>query len=472
MAFRGPEPWVSASLLSQRLKAGEKTLDLEFEVLSVGFNETGSYALRLSAENPLQASSGAGVQLQVNNGDPFPASSAVTDVIEQQDPGQSLTPTRNKFVFTLPKGFCKNDGHHDAQLRVEALRLDGASGRTAQRVGEAIFPIYPRPDQPRMNLDAQEHEDVYRYCGTLALLRASADPTARHCGGLAYSVAFHEHRAPRPPTLNCPPGVSQPQPVSLCPEPQLHRLQDSEDPQEPLDTSQNMESAISHLSPSNKETMVVTLHGAINLPTCKDGSEPWPYVIVKTTSEDSQSQNSKAVTSVTSEPTRAPIWGDTVKVEIEAEDAGREDVVLKVVDNKKKEELLSYQIPIKYLRVFHPYHFELVKPTPSGKSDEAISKTQLFATVVRKGSFIPRYIGCKHTALEVFLRGVNEPLANNTSPMVVIARVVPNYKEFKFSQVNQDPASLGLPITHLSFPISSVMNFDVPRVNQNGCPQV
>lgn len=36
------------------------------------------------------------------------------------------------------------------------------------------------------------------------------------------------------------------------------------------------------------------------------------------------------------------------------------DVVLKVVDNKKKEELLSYQIPIKYLRVFHPYHFELV----------------------------------------------------------------------------------------------------------------
>uniref|UniRef100_G3TQ07 Coiled-coil domain containing 33 n=1 Tax=Loxodonta africana TaxID=9785 RepID=G3TQ07_LOXAF len=461
MAFRGPEPWVSASLLSQ-LKAGEKTLDLEFEVLSVGFNETGRYALRLSAENPLQASSGAGVQLQVNNGDPFPASSAVTDVIEQQDPGQSLTPTRNKFVFTLPKGFCKNDGHHDAQLRVEALRLDGASGRTAQRVGEAIFPIYPRPDQPRMNLDAQEHEDVYRYCGTLALLRASADPTARHCGGLAYSVAFHEHRAPRPPTLNCPPGVSQPQPVSLCPEPQLHRLQctpsnpfssshsqeglcpepgpwqaqaeDSEDPQEPLDTSQNMESAISHLSPSNKETMVVTLHGAINRSRGFQAQHGWVLVVVvKTTSEDSQSQNSKAVTSVTSEPTRAPIWGDTVKVEIEAEDAGREDVVLKVVDNKKKEELLSYQIPIKYLRVFHPYHFELVK---------------------------------------VFLRGVNEPLANNTSPMVVIARVVPNYKEFKFSQVNQDPASLGLPITHLSFPISSVMNFDVPRVNQNGCPQL
>lgn len=104
MAFRGPEPWVPASLQSQRLKAEEKILDLEFEVLSVGFNEEGRYALRLTAENPLQAGSGAGVQLQVNDGDPLPTCSVVTDIIEQQDPGQSLTLTRNKFVFTLPKG--------------------------------------------------------------------------------------------------------------------------------------------------------------------------------------------------------------------------------------------------------------------------------------------------------------------------------------------------------------------------------
>lgn len=104
MAFRGPEPWVPASLQSQRLKAEEKVLDLEFEVLSVGFNEEGRYALRLTAENPLQAGSGAGVQLQVNDGDPLPTCSAVTDVIEQQDPGKSLALTRNKFVFTLPKG--------------------------------------------------------------------------------------------------------------------------------------------------------------------------------------------------------------------------------------------------------------------------------------------------------------------------------------------------------------------------------
>ena len=35
MGFRGPDPPVPTSLLSQRLKAEEKTLVLEFEVLSV-----------------------------------------------------------------------------------------------------------------------------------------------------------------------------------------------------------------------------------------------------------------------------------------------------------------------------------------------------------------------------------------------------------------------------------------------------
>ncbi|KAG8514531.1 Coiled-coil domain-containing protein 33 [Galemys pyrenaicus] len=142
------------------------------------------------------------------------------------------------------------------------------------------------------------------------------------------------------------------------------------------------------------------------------------------------------------------------------------------MDNKNKEELTSYQIPIKYLRVFHPYHFELVKSSQSGKAKGAAANTQLYATVVRKGSFIPQYIDSNHTALELFLRGVNEPLVNNSSPMVVVARVVPNYKDFKVSQVKQDPASLGLPMTLLTFPLQSPMSFDVPRVSRTGYPQL
>ncbi|KAI5941625.1 Coiled-coil domain-containing protein 33 [Manis javanica] len=129
----------------------------------------------------------------------------------------------------------------------------------------------------------------------------------------------------------------------------------------------------------------------------------------RTTSEEAKDQNSKAVTSVTSEPTKAPIWGGTVRVETQAEmrgwehlarrfilcrdsDGACENVVLKVVDNKKEKEPVSYQIPVKYLCVFHRYHFELAK---------------------------------------VFVRRVNEPLVNNPNPMVVVARVVPSYKDFK-----------------------------------------
>lgn len=40
-------------------------------------------------------------------------------------------------------------------------------------------------------------------------------------------------------------------------------------------------------------------------------------------------------------------------------------------------------------------------PMQSEEADEATAKTRLYATVVRKGSLLPRYIGCDHTALEV-----------------------------------------------------------------------
>uniref|UniRef100_A0A8C6BCY8 Uncharacterized protein n=1 Tax=Monodon monoceros TaxID=40151 RepID=A0A8C6BCY8_MONMO len=217
----------------------------------------------------------------------------------------------------------------------------------------------------------------------------------------------------------------------------------TEGPEEPTNTFQNVGSVISHLPPSDKEVITVTLHGATNLPASKDGSEPWPYVVA------AKNQSSKAVTSVPSEPR-----------EVQAEDTGHEGEAV-----RGQAGLRRGQIPIKYLCVFHPSHFELVKPTESGKADEAAAKSQLYATVVRKGSFIPHYMGRNHTALEVVLRGVNSP-----GPMVVIDLVVPNYKEV--NQVNWDPASLGLPITPLSFPIPSVMNFDVPWVSQDGCPQL
>ncbi|XP_063099630.1 coiled-coil domain-containing protein 33 isoform X2 [Cavia porcellus] len=230
----------------------------------------------------------------------------------------------------------------------------------------------------------------------------------------------------------------------------------TEDPEDTMNAPQNMPPDVSHLSSSNKETIVVTVHG---------DAQWWCHVVVKTRAEEDDKQSSTAVTSVTLNP----IWGDTVQVEIPVEEVEREDVVLKVVDNKNKEELLSYEIPVKYLRVFHPYHFELRK---SEVHDKATAKTQPYATIVRKGSFIPRYMGCDHAALEVFLRGINEPLVNNSNPMVVIARVVPSLREFKATQASGDPASKRLPFTPRSLPVSSVLNFSVPQASQDGCPQL
>ncbi|KAB0348026.1 hypothetical protein FD754_012883, partial [Muntiacus muntjak] len=164
-------------------------------------------------------------------------------------------------------------------------------------------------------------------------------------------------------------------------------------------------------------------------------------------------RSSKAVTSMPSEPTKAPIWGDTVKVEIRAEDVGHEEVILKVVNNKKKEELLTFQIPIKYLHVFHPYHFELVK---SGKFNEATAKTQLYGTVIQKGSFIPCYIDHNHTALvgPNFKQAPGSALGHSGWPDGVRQGTRPPW---------------GFPPPHSLSP--SGMNFDVPRVGQNGCPQ-
>lgn len=91
-------------------------------------------------------------------------------------------------------GFCKNDKNHDARLRIEALRQRGSFLKTNVKTGEAFFAIYPRTNQPRMNLFASKDEDLYRYSDIMVLLRAGSDDLTMHCGRLAYTVSFHEHR--------------------------------------------------------------------------------------------------------------------------------------------------------------------------------------------------------------------------------------------------------------------------------------
>ncbi|XP_064933140.1 coiled-coil domain-containing protein 33 isoform X5 [Columba livia] len=194
------EPRIPPALQRSRLKAEEKTLDFDFELVSAQFNQHGQYALRLTVENPLLQGSGAGIQLRIGSGEVVQSSTGTTDIIEQSDLDQIYSFQRRRFIFTLPRGFCKNDKNHDVRLHIEALRSPGRAETTRRRksrlVGEAFFAIYPRPNQPRLKLSARRDEDWYRYSTVLALLRVGSQQPAMHCGRLAVTVSLREHRPP------------------------------------------------------------------------------------------------------------------------------------------------------------------------------------------------------------------------------------------------------------------------------------
>lgn len=98
------EPRVPPSLQRWGLKAEEKTLDFEFEVLGAQFNRRGRYTLRLSVENPLLHGPTAGVLMHIGGGNAVPASTGTTDTVEQSHLDEVCSFQRRKFTFTLPRG--------------------------------------------------------------------------------------------------------------------------------------------------------------------------------------------------------------------------------------------------------------------------------------------------------------------------------------------------------------------------------
>ncbi|KFP27763.1 Coiled-coil domain-containing protein 33, partial [Colius striatus] len=186
------ESRIPLTLQRSWLKAEEKILDFEFEVVSAQFNRQGRYALRLTVENPLLQGSSTGIQLRIGSGDVIHSSTGTTDTIKQSDLSQIYSFQRRKFTFTLPKGFCKNDKNHDVRLRIEALHFPRKAERMrrSRPVGEAFFAIYPRTNQPRIKLSATRDEDWYNYSAVLALLRVGSEQPAMHCGRLAFTVAL------------------------------------------------------------------------------------------------------------------------------------------------------------------------------------------------------------------------------------------------------------------------------------------
>ncbi|XP_072255175.1 coiled-coil domain-containing protein 33 [Pyxicephalus adspersus] len=180
-----------------RLRLDDKLLSLEFRVLDAQFNEAGRYQLHLRVENPLLENSVEGVTVKVNNGDMIQRNQAETDIAEQGDLTDTISFEKNIFLFVLPKGLCKNDKHHDVRLSIDVLKFGTGLLKSSKIVGQALFAIYPRTNQPRINLRAAPFEPLYNYQGVLALLRVGGDHMAMHCGRLAYNVCFREYQPPK-----------------------------------------------------------------------------------------------------------------------------------------------------------------------------------------------------------------------------------------------------------------------------------
>ncbi|KAJ7311258.1 hypothetical protein JRQ81_006872 [Phrynocephalus forsythii] len=240
-----------------------------------------------------------------------------------------------------------------------------------------------------------------------------------------------------------------------------------EDPAEPGQPALTSPTNDWHLANPEKESITITLHGASNLPSTHKGNVPNPYVLVKTTSDEENKHPAQGITHTPKEPTHSPTWEEKVTVEIDSSKASKEDVSLIVADKDTKEILAKYNVPVKYLHPFHHYHCALLLPR---KKDP--TGTKLYATIIRKHSLIPRYGGVNYTGLEVFLKGINEPLAQPDGDIIAVARIVNNMDAYKEEVRNRSINAPPFPLSIITFPNPTMEDFDVPQVTNQGYPQV
>ncbi|XP_068128677.1 coiled-coil domain-containing protein 33 isoform X2 [Hyperolius riggenbachi] len=569
-----------------RLRLEDKVLSLEFQLLDAQFNEPGQYKLHLLVENPLLDNSVEEVTVRTNNGDMIPSNQAETDIVEQGDLTETLSFQKNSFLFVLPKGLCKNDKHHDVRLSIDVLKLSAGPLKSGKKVGQALFAIYPRTNQPRISLRAAPFEPLYNYHGILALLRVGGDHMAMHCGRLAYNVCFREYKPPKieetpesptPIPINLKPGSSKPgtphndqlqqsshqmassrllssrsnilQPdssrsvqiqtdtsarrshhsipvIALNQDFENDESSDDEEhmssPGSPLETEDDVGPKAARPVPRSSvhspprkipddvplvlpsspktpattqkthvtekppargdpvygadrddkllpfpgtEKIVVTLHSANHIPSTSTGSIPSPYVSLMSSADENRGTSAQSVSHAALSPTESPIWGETLTMTVTDEEADQEELILTVADNPSQEFLLHYRLPLQLLQPFHPYHLCLAKP--HGQSP---GECHLYVTIERRSSSLVQHSGFTYSALQVLLVGIESPLQGQSQPLLVVARIVPNYKDY--SHTNKPPGMSGVPHDTVAFPDPSPSAFHVPQRATQGHPQI
>ncbi|XP_066448460.1 coiled-coil domain-containing protein 33 [Eleutherodactylus coqui] len=566
-----------------RLRLEDKVLSLEFLLLDAQFNEPGRYKLQLRVENPLLDDSMEGVTVRVNNGDMIPSCEAETDTAEQEDLTDTLTFDKNYFLFILPKGLCKNDKHHDVRLCIDVLKFGSGILEGGKKVGQALFAIYPRPNQPRINLRAAPFEPLYNYQGVLALLRVAEDQMAMHCGRLAYNVCFREYNPPEtediskpaspvpsslklghsqltistldifkqsaytapishssaairsdPQTLNIPTprthhhasenqGLSNLKSldddddydednVERMSSPGLDSLQDQDDleyeadktsprlmlpivsqslphdaplhlPSPPKTPATVRKTHVKEKAPSQSnpvqgadngsellplpgtEKIVVTLHSATSIPSNAAGFLPTPFICLMSSVDEKKGSGAQSISHAAQAPTTSPIWGETLTLTVNEEEAKEEDLIVTLADNSSQDLLLEYRLPIGVLEPFHPYHLCLVQPHA-----QAPDGCHLYVTIERRTSSITQLNGFTYRALQVLLVGVETSLQDPSYPLLALARIVPNYKDYR--QTSKPPGMPGVSHVKVTFPEPSPSCFQISQRATQGHPQI
>ncbi|XP_040198950.1 coiled-coil domain-containing protein 33 [Rana temporaria] len=570
-----------------RLRLEDKLLSLEFRLLDAQFNEPGKYQLHLCVENPLLDNSVEGITVRVNHGDMIQSNQAETEIAEQEDLTDTLAFEKNVFFFVLPKGLCKNDKHHDVRLSIDVLKFGTGLLKSSKIVGQALFAIYPRTNQPRINLRAAPFEPLYNYQGVLALLRVGGDHSAMHCGRLAYNVCFREYQPPKPEEIpesaspippvirtgNSHPGtprtdqlqlsthqnvtprvpshkssISKPETnrsipmptntstprshynipaISVDQESEEYESSDEEGSVSPQrghsqkDQDEHEEKTHRTLPPSvvhpvthrapydaplllpsppktpasfrkthvsekppgqgdlilgadkenrllplpGMEKIVVTLHSARQIPLNSAGSVPSPFVSLKSSIDEETGTQAQSVSHVALTATNNPVWGETLTMTVKEEEAHQEDLILTVADNLSQELLLDYRLPVHMLQPFHPYHLCLVQPHEQGAGE-----CHLYVSIERRSSSIAQQSGFTYSALQVLLVGIESPLQGHSHPLLAVARIVPNYKDY--SQTHKPPGMSGVPHVTATFPDPSPSSFLVPQRATQGHPQI
>ncbi|XP_069758340.1 coiled-coil domain-containing protein 33 [Narcine bancroftii] len=222
-----------------------------------------------------------------------------------------------------------------------------------------------------------------------------------------------------------------------------------------------------HISRPGKQSVSIILHGATDLPALSDGSVPQPFGTAKSGADGEGNQRAQGVTHASVQPTHSPSWEEKLTVEVEEEMAAEEELVLSIADSRSKELLVRYRLPVSYLQMFYHYHLELIQPHPSVPSG-----VRLYVTVVRKGSVIPRQEGFAYTGFEVLLRAVENPLKDPLGPLLVVARIVPDYEPDKAAVWMKPPRLASISVTTVKYPSPQRSSFDVPQHATQGYIQI